>query len=164
MAKVEFDLNGGCWLWSGARMFGTGYGTFQPIKRSAGGSTETTHRASYKLFRGEIPKGMQVLHKCDVRACCNPDHLFLGTHKDNMADMAAKGRAASLRGSAAYAAKLTEAQVWEALARLEEGETCRQIGDRFGVDQCAINAIRRGISWGVLTGIPKPSGPIARTK
>jgi predicted XRE-type DNA-binding protein len=77
---------GGCWLWRGA-VAKTGYG-----QASFNGRTIAAHRASWQRERGAIPTGMLVLHKCDVRDCVRPSHLFLGTHKDNMADMYAKGR------------------------------------------------------------------------
>lgn len=75
----------GCWLWLAAKSR-IGYGAFQALGESK------AHRVSFKLFNGEIPEGMSVLHKCDVRNCVNPEHLFLGTQKDNMQDCARKGR------------------------------------------------------------------------
>ena len=75
----------GCWLWheSGAQ----GYGTLGFY-----GKKWLAHRLAWAAYKGTIPKGLHVLHKCDVRQCCNPDHLSLGTHQENMADMMRKGR------------------------------------------------------------------------
>jgi hypothetical protein len=76
-----------CWIWGGVR--GTnGYGTIKKKSKAI-----RAHRASYELFVGPIPDGMHVLHKCDNPLCVNPEHLFVGTHIDNMRDMEKKGRA-----------------------------------------------------------------------
>jgi hypothetical protein len=76
----------GCWLW-GASIKTTGYGQF-----FRGPRIEKAHRVSYELTHGPIPEGLYVLHRCDVRACVRPDHLFLGTISDNSRDMIYKGR------------------------------------------------------------------------
>lgn len=89
MSKVEPEPNTGCWLWTGS-LFHCGYGQIQissPRRVNA-----YAHRVAWELFRGEIPRGLQVLHTCDVRSCCSVDHLFLGTNQDNHSDKAAKGR------------------------------------------------------------------------
>ena len=93
-AKVELTLDG-CWLWTGSKTgpgpYTTGgYGTVYWR-----GEYLLAHRVMWELANGPIPEGMHVLHRCDVRNCVRPDHLFLGTHQDNMADMARKGRAVS---------------------------------------------------------------------
>ena len=77
---------GGCWLWSGA-CSSSGYGGFWVNKRMI-----AAHRWAYEHFVGPIPAGMCVCHKCDIKSCCNPDHLFLGTYADNAHDCVKKGR------------------------------------------------------------------------
>ena len=85
--KVSPEPMSGCWLWSGLHD-GVGYGVIV-----VGHDTRfAAHRVSYSLYKGEIPVGMCVLHKCDVRSCCNPEHLFIGTKKQNSQDMVSKGR------------------------------------------------------------------------
>lgn len=80
----------GCWLWTGSKAR-CGYGTIGLGRRGDG--TAYAHRVSYELHVGPIPGGMLALHKCDVRTCVNPAHLFLGTKRDNTQDMMRKGRA-----------------------------------------------------------------------
>lgn len=85
------DPTCGCWLWTGAT-FKTGYGFI--VKREDQSKT-LAHRWAWELLRGPIPAGMFLCHKCDVRNCVNPDHLFVGTQQDNVNDMWKKGRAKS---------------------------------------------------------------------
>lgn len=84
--NVEKQDGDGCWLWTGHIQV-NGYGL-----ASYRGKTTMAHRASWMMENGPIPKGMLVCHHCDTRACVRPDHLFLGTHSDNMRDMYRKGR------------------------------------------------------------------------
>lgn len=80
----------GCWLYMGFRKW-DGYG-WLARKRNGKSSYLTAHRYAWILTNGEVPDGLHVLHRCDNPPCCNPAHLFLGTHQDNMADKARKGR------------------------------------------------------------------------
>jgi hypothetical protein len=83
----------GCWIWFGARSE-RGYGKMGTNR----GPTVRAHRVSYEKYIGPIPEDKNVLHKCDVRDCVNPKHLFLGTNKDNTQDMLAKGRGRNKMG------------------------------------------------------------------
>jgi hypothetical protein len=84
-AKYIPEPNSGCWLWD-ASVNTAGYGQLNIEKRP-----RLAHRLAYEHYVGPIPEGMHVCHRCDVPACCNPNHLFIGTHLDNMRDMDAKG-------------------------------------------------------------------------
>ena len=88
--------NGDCWEWTGSRL-PAGYGKIGVSGRGRG-VTETTHRVAYRLANGAFDESSEVCHRCDNPPCCNPDHLFLGTHADNMSDMAKKGRAGRYGG------------------------------------------------------------------
>lgn len=92
--KLIPEPNTGCWLWDGPTP-GDGYAMV-----TINGKARKLHRLMWEHVNGPIPKGLHVLHRCDVRSCGNPDHLFLGTHQDNMKDMQQKGRAGKGRGTA----------------------------------------------------------------
>lgn len=88
MARVvKSDDPNGCWLWTGSRSGHQGYGGIR-----IGNKTVKAHRASHELFKGPIPPGLYICHTCDNPPCVNPDHLFAGSHLDNMRDKMAKGR------------------------------------------------------------------------
>lgn len=130
-----------CWLFT-AGTDSAGYGRIW----SAGGSTGA-HMLSYKYHKGNIPTGLFVLHTCDNPPCCNPEHLFLGTKKDNAADMFAKGRAHVRKGINVNTCKLTEEEVIEIRSLYDQGYSQRTLGEIFGVSHPAIGRIVRRQNW-----------------
>jgi hypothetical protein len=156
MNKVNKNVDTGCWEWV-ACTDECGYGEFK-----IDGNSRHAHRVSWELFIGEIPEKMEVCHTCDNPPCVNPDHLFLGTHKENMADMVKKGRYVKgkiykgiesfHRGSLSPCAKLTEDNVIEIVNRVDNGEAMYSLAKEFGVSYNTIRQIITGKRWGWLTG------------
>jgi hypothetical protein len=132
-----------CWEWTG-HLHKKGYGWFK-----LDGKWQSTHRISWKLSNGEIPKGMSILHKCDNRACCNQAHLFLGTQVDNMADMVAKGRSAmcSLPGSKDGMSKLTEEQVICIRVLFQAGITIAELARMYKISWTTIGEAVKRKTW-----------------
>ncbi len=133
----KVDRTPTCWLWTACRKDGK-YGFFCVSQERR----EYSHRLSWELSFGAIPKGMSVLHKCDNVVCVRPDHLFLGTLADNNADMKAKGRHAY--GERSGRARLTTEDV--KLIRVSNGSDA-VIASEFGVSQSAISLIRNRLRW-----------------
>ncbi len=132
------EPNSGCLIWTGWIDKG-GYGVLR-----FDGRQKQAHRAAYAATNGPIPANLFVCHKCDVPACINPAHLFLGTNADNIADMVAKGRQRGARGTRNSKAKLTEADVLR--IRAATG-TQTAIASQFGVSQQTVGRIRAGRIW-----------------
>ena len=121
---------GECWLWTGWRL-PSGYGTMR-IRRER--RTALVHRVAYEVWIGPIPEGMQVLHRCDTPPCFNPSHLWIGTQRDNIHDMLAKGRDAKQKPLKRWRGyKLTEAQALEAIERRDGGERADSVARAFGI-------------------------------
>ena len=129
----------GCWEWTGTLKF-DGYGLMRHPVKYVG-----AHRISYEIFRGPIPDGMQVLHRCDNRKCINPGHLFLGTNADNVADKVKKGRQRRHRGESNPNSKLSIDDV--SLIR-SSSETGIELARKYGVTRTCISDIRTGKTWG----------------
>jgi hypothetical protein len=144
LSKIEYNSFSGCWLWTGVKD-GGGYGAFADM------GTHKAHRWAYSEFRGEIGQGLHVCHKCDVPSCVNPFHLFVGTQKENIADMMRKGRhrdiSTVLRGSKQPQAKLTEDMVIEIRMRVEEGESQASLAREFYVSGNTVGRIIRRETW-----------------
>jgi hypothetical protein len=140
LCKIEKSSNG-CWMWTGAIM-SFGYGSFQMWKETK--RAEPAHRAAWLLFRGAIPDGLCVCHTCDNPPCVNPDHLYIATHAENMADKIRKGRCNYPIGSRCGTAKLTEQDI-PYIRQSTEGVTA--LARKFGVGRTAIRRVRSGRGW-----------------
>lgn len=145
--NIEFDTNGGCWLWAGVvpSRSTKSYGAMRHQGRQ-----QRAHRVAWLLFRGEIPPGLYVCHRCDTPACVNPAHLFLGTAKDNNEDCRRKGRWAG--PPPPRSDKLSSADVLEIVRRADAGETSAAIAADYGVRPKTVNAIRCGLARSSVTG------------
>lgn len=135
-AKVEQTDT--CWLWRGATS-GSGYGR---AKRPSG--MWQAHRLAWLYTHGRIPRDLDVLHRCDVKLCVSPQHLYLGTDIENSQDRIDRGRANAPRGEASPQARLTEDAVRE-IRRSTESQ--RALARRFGVTRIAIRFARTGRTW-----------------
>ena len=105
------------------------------------------HRVAYAVWRGPIPDGLYVLHNCDNRPCCNPSHLFLGTHQDNMDDMYGKGRGKKASGEKLPQTKLSESKVLQIKTLIRDGFKNPEIGRQFDVSTATIHNIRHNKVW-----------------
>jgi len=134
------EPNSGCWLWLGC-LSKSGYGSGS----DGDGGVMLAHRRSWKIRHGALPPNpMCILHKCDVRCCVNPDHLFVGTKADNNADRHRKGRDNSGKGPHHGNARLTPGQVAMILA---DPRRQRAIADDYGIAQSHVSRIKRGQHW-----------------
>lgn len=130
-----------CVEWQAGKQ-GDGYGCFGMHRRSY-----LAHRAAWELFIGPLPDGNHVLHRCDNPPCVNVEHLFLGTHDDNMKDMAAKGRSGNHKGTSNGRARLKEADVPAVRTMLAGGMSQSEVARVYGVSQTAISGIIVKRTW-----------------
>ncbi len=126
---------GECWIWTGTVMR-DGYGVMV-----VGRKPRRAHRIAFEAWHGPIPVGLLVCHHCDVPLCVNPEHLFLGTPKDNTADMDAKGRRvrATIATHPLYRTTKEDRETIRHLRR--EGLLLREIGKRYGIDFRTVSQI-----------------------
>lgn len=134
----------GCLLWIGGTIKSNGREGFLYGRLKVDGTFVLAHRHAYQLKHSNIPRGMCVLHRCDTPLCCNYNHLFLGTHADNMRDMAEKNRAAKNNGDSNGNSVLTVSDVLE--IRLSE-ESYSTIARSFGVCKSTIHNIKTRKQW-----------------
>ena len=143
----KVDKSGDCWLWTASasgpspKYF---YGRIQYEGRRVG-----AHRVAWILTYGPIPEGLEVCHRCDVPLCVRPDHLFLGTHAENIRDAVQKGRhrSPSLRGEGHPQAVLTESQVREVRRLARAGYHHSDLAVMFSTARTTIGRIVRGETW-----------------
>ncbi len=137
--KIKINDTSSCWEWA-ASMKTERYGAF-----NLDGKVQFAHRVSYKLFIGDIGSGMEVCHTCDNTKCVNPEHLFIGSHKDNMEDCAKKERLNNPQ------AKLTIANIRYIRARYSNGTTQADLCREFDYSTGSMNNIVSGKSWKHVT-------------
>lgn len=122
----------GCWIWMGS-LHPEGYGRFNVKNKIM-----KSHRVSYNLFRGVIPKDTLVCHTCDEKSCVNPSHLFLGTNADNNADKAKKRRAGK---------KLTIELVLSMRNELKNGASLNSMASKYNVSRAMVARIKQNKNW-----------------
>ena len=132
----------GCWNWTLGKS--KGYGAINYM-----GRVWLAHRVAYEMTKGRIPDGMSVCHSCDNPGCINPDHLFAGTHRDNMIDKETKGRAnhVGMSGTKNHNARLTEAKVISLLRDYVAGIPRRELCNRFGLQESSLSSYTDGKAW-----------------
>ena len=142
-SRIKKPEGSDCWVWQG-KPNADGYGTFVINCKFM-----LAHRYSFILHNGDAALGdLCVCHTCDNPSCVNPEHLFAGSHKENMVDMISKGRGADTRGAKNGRAKLSEVEVRQIRELAAKGElTHRAIGAIFGVSHAVVGSIAKRKSW-----------------
>jgi hypothetical protein len=148
----EVDANG-CWIWTGARWKSTGYaglwvhGKFLKVTRLL------------MWMQGNEIEGLEACHRCNVKLCINPDHLYMATHRQNVHDAERDGIARHRYGENHPRAKLTHDDALDILWRLEHGEKMADLARNYGVDISTLSHLKRGVNWKYLRdGDPKTAG------
>ena len=141
--NYQINETSGCWEWIGSTFQNRGgYGRFH-----IGRIGYRAHRVSWLVHHMVWPVGKLVCHKCDNPSCVNPNHLFLGTERDNILDMVRKGRKADVSGERHGMAKLSETQVREILKRVSNGEVQRRLAFEYGISPALVCCLVKGKKW-----------------
>lgn len=141
-SKVDKSNVDGCWTWIGGYAERGDYGALYVKNKRF-----KAHRFSFALHHGTIPDGLDVCHHCDNKACVRPDHLFAGTHADNMRDMAEKGRKNAPFGIRCHSAKLNPERVVEIRGKHASGASIHSLSREFGVARPMIKRIVTRKAW-----------------
>lgn len=142
--KVDMKEEDECWYWKAGTQ-SQGYGSLG----IGNGKTALAHRVAFELTNGEIQENSCVMHKCDNKLCCNPNHLALGTIADNNQDMVEKGRQA--KGEIHGMSKLTNKMVIRMRSDYSEGKyTYEELAEKFGVHKVTVKEIVEGKTWSHL--------------
>lgn len=151
LSKSFPEPNTGCWLWVG-KTTADGYGQLHPGDNEFGLSS--AHRYSYTIHHGHISANLQVLHKCDQPCCINPDHLFLGTQQENIADMDRKGRRKVGMGVRHSRAKIDDDIALSIKAMYRTGLYKQtDLANRFNISRSVVSKIVNGNGWKHVNGI-----------
>lgn len=146
-SRVRIDNPNKCWEWTGTKTK-AGYGCIWIGGRK--GNNRRAHRVSWEIANSQsVPNQLYVLHHCDNPICVNPDHLFLGTQKDNSDDMRSKGRAVYPHDETHPFAKLNWIKVKEIREKYSNGIFQKQIAKEYGVAQTTIWQVLHHKTWKV---------------
>lgn len=136
--KYEIVTETGCWIWM-ASHHARGYGLIHTGRDLRAGKMEFAHRVSYEIHYGPFDQSLSVLHRCDNPWCVNPNHLFLGSHQDNMRDMSNKRRNVN------QTKKLTKEQV-EEIRKTPHSISTKTLALYYGISEGHMSRVRRGLS------------------
>lgn len=140
-----------CWIWKKCKSK-DGYGQIG-YTRNNERKTLKTHRVAYELAYGKIPEGLEVMHICDNPPCCNPSHLSLGTHAENIKDMYLKNRGADTKGTLNGRSILSEKEVLEIRELYKsKNTTYKKLANNFNVSPGCIKSIILGLNWKEIGG------------
>jgi len=149
---VEIGKENDCWIWTGGKRRG-GYGAATHPKT---GKQSPASRVAYEITKSDVPEGMVVMHSCDNPACCNPNHLSVGTALDNSRDMISKSR--SLTGEKNHKSKIKESDVIEIRRMYSTGSTCISIASKYGISISTAHRIAIGKIWKLQSGVVSKTG------